>query len=83
MATAILNRYRVTTYPCFGKYIGATGVHFTPEKYSELGFGHTELFPEPLVGVNVPSAEELDKEMAAAAPACGVLRPADERGRPR
>ena len=66
VATAILNRYRVTTYSCFGKYIGATGVHFTPEKYSELGFGHTELFPEPLVGVNVPSAEELDKEMAAA-----------------
>ena len=42
--TTCLGRARVNTVACFGRYVGKTGAHFTPERFAAMGFGGTRLF---------------------------------------
>ena len=45
--TTRLGRARINTVACFGRYIGETGVNFTPERFVEMGFHATCLFDGP------------------------------------
>jgi hypothetical protein len=60
LGTNQLGRVSICTVACFGRYIGEQGVHFHPERYQREGFGHTELYPEP-VELKFPTDEVLDR----------------------
>jgi len=47
-ATHLMGRWRASCYPAFGRYIGARGVHFTPDLFRECGFDETTIYPKPL-----------------------------------
>ena len=60
IGTCMLGRVSINTVACFGKYIGAEGLHFTQETYDRHGFERTELYPEP-VELDFPTAETLEQ----------------------
>ncbi|HEY1960866.1 MAG TPA: glycosyltransferase family A protein [Rhizomicrobium sp.] len=53
-----LGHVSISTFACFGKYIGAQGVHHSAEYYDKTPYKHTVLYPEP-VELIFPSADEL------------------------
>lgn len=59
--TTCLGSARINTVACFGRYIGETGIHFTPRLFVELGFHATRLFdgPPPEAFVT-PTTEEIE-----------------------
>ena len=57
---SILGTTKIMSKVCFGKYIGMSGVHFTPEVYEELGYGKTELWSGPMPKLRFPSRGVID-----------------------
>ena len=59
--TTCLGSARINTVACFGRYIGETGIHFTPKRFVEMGFHATRLFdgPPPEAFVT-PTTEEIE-----------------------
>jgi hypothetical protein len=53
-----LGRTSINTVACFGKYIGAEGMHHTQEKYDQSHYRHSEFYPEP-VELIFPDEERL------------------------
>lgn len=58
VGTYALGRVALNTTACFGKSIGAVGLHFDPGKFERGGFARTEMYPEP-VELDFPSPERL------------------------
>lgn len=58
--TYMLGRVQLMTVACFGKYIGAEGVHFEAENFKQKRFDETEMYPEP-VDLEFPTADELEE----------------------
>ena len=46
---------KVNTYACFGRYIGARGVHFTEDQFTQSGYGSNFIYPK-VVSVTPPSS---------------------------
>jgi hypothetical protein len=66
--TTCLGRARVNTVACFGRYVGETGAHFTPERFAAMGFGGTRLFDgRPPRRFPTPTPAEIDRSVAAMA----------------
>jgi hypothetical protein len=59
-ATHLMRRWCASCYPALGRYIGARGMHFTPDRYREYGFDKTTVFPEPLGSLDL-RREEIDR----------------------
>jgi hypothetical protein len=47
-AMAALGMVKVASHANYGRYIGAKGLHFTPEIYAEQGFADSVLFDKPI-----------------------------------
>jgi hypothetical protein len=60
-ATVLTNTARVSTFACFGRYIGQKGLHFDPEQFKRLGFDGSAMVEEDLFGATDPSAAQLDE----------------------
>jgi hypothetical protein len=59
---------RINTVACFGRYIGETGVNFTPERFAAMGFAGTRLFDgRPPRTFSTPTSGEIDRSVAAMA----------------
>jgi hypothetical protein len=73
--------------PVLGRYIGETGLHFTPEVFRECGYHLTQPFPAeaPLEEFDVPDEAALQAMLAASLAAgralCGVPQ-AEQRSWP-
>lgn len=68
LATHLLGRWRASCYPALGRYIGARGAHFTPDRFMEYGFDKTSVYPEPLGPLDLRREEierVIDENMAA------------------
>jgi hypothetical protein len=68
LATHLMGRWRASCYPVLGRYIGATGAHFTPGRYREFGFDKTVVYPEPLGELDLRADEinrAIDENLAA------------------
>jgi len=66
--TTCLGRARINTVACFGRYIGETGAHFTPERYAAMGFGGTRLFDGRAPrSFPTPTPAEIERSVAAMA----------------
>jgi hypothetical protein len=66
--TTCLGRARINTVACFGRYIGETGAHFTPERYAAMGFGGTRLFDGRAPrSFPTPTSAEIERSVAAMA----------------
>jgi hypothetical protein len=59
LATNLLNRWRMNTIACLGRYIGEEGLNFTPAHYRSMGFGETHMFPVALKDIKLPSENEI------------------------
>ncbi len=57
--TYMLGRVQLMTFACYGKYIGAEGVHFEAQSFADKKYEHTVLYPEP-VDLVFPTADELE-----------------------
>jgi hypothetical protein len=60
VACAVLGTVKINSFACFGKYIGATGLHSTPSFYEKEGFGKTEIYPDPIENFEPLSSTLLD-----------------------
>jgi hypothetical protein len=60
VGTYALGHISINTYACFGKYIGAHGLHLRPKMYEQRGYGTTVLYPEP-VALKFPTPEEVEQ----------------------
>ena len=49
---------KVNTYACFGRYIGARGVHFTEASFLEAGYGSNFVYPE-IIRITPPTNDML------------------------
>lgn len=59
--TTRLGVARINTVVCFGRYIGETGLHFTPKRFVEMGFHQTELYDGPTpTAFACPTRAEID-----------------------
>jgi hypothetical protein len=56
---------RITTYACFGRYIGRQGVHFDPPQFEAGGYAATPVIEEDLFRFTEPSAEDLRRLLDA------------------
>jgi hypothetical protein len=61
LATAVIGTWRARSVPCWGRYVGERGVHFTPAAYDRLGYAGTSVFPDPPEGFNLPTPADLDR----------------------
>jgi hypothetical protein len=61
LATNLLNRWRVNTVACLGRYIGEEGLNFTPAHYRSMGFGEIQLFPSALKDIKLPPAADISR----------------------
>ncbi|MEJ2458685.1 MAG: hypothetical protein P8Y58_11270, partial [Novosphingobium sp.] len=50
---------KINTTPAFGQYIGETGLHSTPELFSRMGFGKTQVMTEDVFRKESFSDEEI------------------------
>jgi hypothetical protein len=53
-AATLLGFWRLSTFACWGRYIGETGLHYSPELYRQRGFHRTALFPRSVTGFALP-----------------------------
>ena len=60
-AMAALGMVKVATHANFGHYIGAKGLHFTPEIYAKHGFADSVLFDKPITQAFELDATTFDK----------------------
>jgi hypothetical protein len=66
--TTCLRRARINTVACFGRYVGETGMNFTPERFTAMGFGKTHLFDRrPPRAFATPSTDEIEGSISAMA----------------
>lgn len=56
-AATLLGFWRLCTFACWGRYIGETGLHYSPDLYRARGFHRTALFPHAATGFTLPSPE--------------------------
>jgi hypothetical protein len=71
-ACILTNAAKVNTYACFGRYIGESGVHSTPEFFERMGYRNTNVMTEDVPNFATPSNEVLDKFVATARQAAMV-----------
>lgn len=50
---------KINTTPAFGQYIGETGLHSTPELFSKMGFGNTQVMMQDIFSKESFSDEEI------------------------
>jgi hypothetical protein len=50
IATTLNKRLRLSTAACYGKYIGETGIHSSPELYRSSGYDRTQICDIPVDG---------------------------------
>jgi tetratricopeptide (TPR) repeat protein len=58
-ATILTNTAKVSTYACFGNYIGQKGLHFNPEAFASMGYGNTQVMQEDVFELVPPTDAEL------------------------
>lgn len=61
VASCVLGTAKVNTLACFGKYIGAVGMHATTGFYEREKFGAAELYPDAPAAFTPPTGAELDR----------------------
>ena len=54
-----LGLWRCRTFAPFGRYIGTTGAHMTPEAFEQLGFSKTVMLQEPIIDLDFPNEERV------------------------
>jgi hypothetical protein len=54
-----LGKVRITTFACYARYIGETGVHFTRELYYRCGFDQTLMLETPPVRPERPTTPQI------------------------
>lgn len=60
IASLVLGTVKINTFPCFGKYFGADGIHMNAATYEQLGYGETQLYDQrPEIGS--PDSAVLDQ----------------------
>jgi hypothetical protein len=64
LSTTLLDRCRVRTYACWGRYICETGVHGTPGFFARLGFDRTVMMKRPLERIEVPEPAWMEREIS-------------------
>jgi hypothetical protein len=57
---------RLTTYACFGRYIGRQGLHFNDAQFEAMGFGATKVMQEDVFRLVPPTDAELHQMLDAA-----------------
>lgn len=74
VASLVLGTTKLNTFACFGKNVGAVGLHSNPEFYEKEGFGKTELLDrEPQI--NRPSSDFINYLIRAQRRQLGVRGP--------
>ena len=58
---------KINTTPAFGQYIGETGLHSTPELFSRMGFGKTQVMVQDVFSKESFSEEEVQAARSALA----------------
>lgn len=53
LVTQSLGSWQASTFPCFARYIGKEGLHFTEAKFERYGLHNTVVYPDPLREVRV------------------------------
>jgi hypothetical protein len=64
LGTNLLDRWGARTHACWGRYVGETGVHCTPEFFERCGFGRTIMMDRPLDRIEIPDLAVIEKEIA-------------------
>ncbi len=64
VASLVLGTVKLNTFACFGKNIGAVGLHSNQEFYEKEGFGRTEML-ERATSINPPSGHMIDNLLRA------------------
>ena len=59
IASLVLGTIKINTYACFGKNVGAVGLHSNPEFYEREGFGRVEIMDDT-PSFEAPSSHFLD-----------------------
>jgi len=53
LVTHSLGSWQASTFPCFARYIGKDGMHFTETTFERYGLHNTVVYPHPLRAVRV------------------------------
>ncbi|MCW3476560.1 tetratricopeptide repeat-containing glycosyltransferase [Limobrevibacterium gyesilva] len=60
-ATILTNAAKIVTYPCFGHYIGESGLHFDSDTFRKMGFGNTHVMTEDVFQLVRPTDAQLNE----------------------
>jgi hypothetical protein len=61
VASCVLGTAKINTVACFGKYIGAVGMHASQQFYEREKFGEAELYPDAISSFDPPRDDTLDR----------------------